>query len=134
MIVFDTSFLVALANEEDAHHQRAARAMERFRAGAWGEGLLPEYVFMEYVTVLMARRDLAFAEANGAALLDARELTFVPSSDHFLETWARFRGQAKGKLSFADAAVVVVALARGAEHVATFDDAFRRTEGFAVVP
>jgi hypothetical protein len=52
--------------------------------GRWGKGLLPEYVFLEVVTVLLVRRDLATAVRTGKLLLEARELEFVPCSDVFL--------------------------------------------------
>ena len=53
MIVLDSSFLIRFHNERDAHHSAACVLMEQFLAGAWGKGLLLEYVFLEVVTVLM---------------------------------------------------------------------------------
>jgi hypothetical protein len=53
--------------------------------------LLLEYVFLEVVTVLLVRRDLAVATRVGRLLLDAEELEFVPCSDLFLETLQTFR-------------------------------------------
>jgi hypothetical protein len=35
--------------------------MEQFLGGAWGKGLLLEYVFLDIVTVLLVRRDDAVA-------------------------------------------------------------------------
>ncbi len=61
MIVLDSSFIVGFFNERDAHHAAASTLMDQFLAGNWGKGLLLEYVFLEVVTVLMARRDLRVA-------------------------------------------------------------------------
>ena len=111
-----------------------ADKFDRLADGEWGTALLPEYVFLEVVTVLGARRGLAAAVAAGEILLGARELEFVPCSAHFLETYRVFREQREFRLSFADAAIVSIARSRGALAVATFDDDFRAFEDLRVVP
>ena len=134
MIVLDSSFLVAYHNRRDVHHGAAAAAMDRLVAGEWGPALLLEYVFLEVVTVLLARRGLDVAVRVARVLLQARDVEFVPSSDMFLDVMEAFRTQRDGRLSFTDAAVVTVARHRDARFVATFDRDFRRLEGLAVVP
>lgn len=134
MIVLDSSFLVAYHNERDVHHAAATEVMGSLLNGSWGELLLPEYVFLEVVTVLAARLGLETAVGVGETLLNARELDFIPCSELFLETFDLFRRQSTGALSFTDAATVAIARRRQARHVATFDNDFRRVEGFAVVP
>ena len=106
--------------------------MEQFLAGAWGRGLLLEYVFLEVVTVLLMRRDLAVATRVGRLLLDAEELDFVPCSDLFLETLQTFSGQTDTGLSFADAAIAHVAEKRANGLVLTFDEEFRKLPGIHV--
>jgi len=54
-------------------------------------GLLLEYVVLEVMTVLMARRDLAVAARVGQILLDAQEPDFVPCSDFSRKSWRAFR-------------------------------------------
>jgi len=134
LIVLDSSFLVAYHNRRDVHHGAAAAAMDRLVAGEWGPALLLEYVFLEVVTVLLARRGLDVAVRVARVLLQARDVEFVPSSDMFLDVMEAFRTQRDGRLSFTDAAVVTVARHRDARFVATFDRDFRRLEGLAVVP
>jgi predicted nucleic acid-binding protein len=135
VIVLDSSFLVAYHNTRDVHHDAAVQTMERLVAGVWGRGLLLEYVFVEVVTVLLARRGLDAASRVGSAFLDARELDFVPCSDIFLETLETFRMQGDRKLSFVDAAIVTVA--RNGDDgtvVATFDSDFESVAGISIVP
>ena len=108
--------------------------MDRLVAGEWGPALLLEYVFLEVVTVLLARRGLDVAVRVATILLQARDVEFVPSSDMFLDVMEAFRTRRDGRLSFTDAAVVTVARHRDARFVATFDRDFRRLEGLAVVP
>lgn len=134
MIILDSSFLVAFHNERDAHHARAAEIMDRFLEGEWGDGLILEYVFVEVVTVLAARVDLAAAVEVGDTLLRAAELEFVPCSEVFLDAYATFRGQGEAGLSLADAAIVAVAHERGVSSVATFDRDFRDVEGITAIP
>ena len=133
MIVLDSSFLIAYHNRRDVHHAEASAVMDRFLGGEWGDGLLPEYVFLEVTTVLAARLGLEAAVSAGRSLLEAQELEFVPCSEVFLEVWDVFRSQT-GALSFADAAIVAIARRRGVPEVATFDADFRAIEGIAVVP
>ena len=74
MIVLDSSFLIAYYNTRDVHHAAAARTMIQLLGGKWGQGLLLEYVFLETVTVLRARRDLKVATTVGKTLLRASEI------------------------------------------------------------
>lgn len=108
--------------------------MEDFLAGTWGQGLLLEYVFLEIVTVLLVRRDLAVATRVGSILLDAEELEFVPCSDLFLNAFKNFSTQPGTRLSFADAAIVEVARARADGRILTFDEEFHRIDGLRLLP
>lgn len=133
MVVLDSSFLVAYHNERDTHHAAAERAMERLIAGDWGPALLLEYVLLEVVTVILARRGHAPALSVGAALLDAAEIQFVPCSELLAETLNAFRAQPAGVLSFTDAAIVVVAEQHQAP-VLTFDQDFQTVRGLQILP
>jgi predicted nucleic acid-binding protein len=134
LIVLDSSFVVAHYNTRDSQHLTAASAMEEFLAGRWGEGLLLEYVFLEVMTVLSVRRDLATAARAGQILLGARELEFIPCSDIFQETVERFSKQTLTRLSFADAAITSVARRRAGGQILTFDAGFRKVRGLHVFP
>lgn len=135
MIVLDSSFLIAYHNRRDVHHAAAAQVMDRLLAGGdWGRALLLEYVFVEVVTVLLARLGLEAASRVASVLLAAREIDFVTCSDLFLDTLEVFRSQPDGALSFTDAAIVTVARRHADARVATFDADFRGLQGVSVVP
>lgn len=134
MILLDTSFVVAFHNRRDTHHAAASETFPRVVKGEWGRILLLEYVFLEIVTVLASRRDLATAVSVGEILLGAREIEFVPCSPHFFASYQVFREQDVTRLSFADAAIVAVARDRGARAIATFDVDFRGISGVEIVP
>ncbi len=134
MIVLDSSFIVAYHNIRDVHHAAAAPVMDEIISGKWGTPLLLEYVFLEVVTVLLARRGLAVASNVASLLLQARELDFVPCSELFLDTLEIFRGQVNTALSFTDAAIVALARREDVGVIATFDRDFIQVEGVRVVP
>lgn len=133
MILLDSSFVIAYHNTQDVHHPEAARAMVHLVAGQWGTALLLEYVFLEVVTVLRARRGAARALEVAEQLLEASEVEFVPCSDFFVESLATFRRETAA-LSFTDAAIVTVARRERKGYVATFDADFRNLEGIVVIP
>jgi len=134
MVVLDSSFLIAYHNRRDIHHAAAADVMDRLAAGAWGQALLLEYVFLEVLTVLLARRGLDVASRVSSVLLHAREVEFVPCSDIFLAALETFRTQRTGALSFTDAAIVTVARTLAGGIVATFDSDFRGVDGITAIP
>ena len=108
--------------------------MAEIAAGDFGDVLLPEYVFLELVTVLAKRRDIQTARSVGDRLLGAADLRFVPCSDVFTDAYELFRVQPAATLSFVDAAIVAVCRRLGARRVATFDAGFRTIPDLVVVP
>jgi predicted nucleic acid-binding protein len=134
VLILDSSFLIAFHNKNDVHHAAAAKVMEGFLRAEYGRALLLEYVFLEVVTVLLARRGLAVATAVARILLEAREVEFVPCSEFFQETLETFHIQKETALSFTDAAIVTIARRQKESKVATFDKDFRRVEGVSVIP
>lgn len=134
MIVLDSSLLAGYYNERDAHHAAALSVMKRLAGGEWGTGLLLEYVFLEAVNVLLARRDLGTAIRAAEALLGAREFEFVPCAELFGRALGAFVSQQETKLTFTDAAIAAAAIERANGLVATFDAEFRKVPGITVVP
>ena len=132
MIVLDSSFLVAYHNTRDHHHAQAARAMVHLVAGEWGRAVLLEYVFLEVVTVLRARRSATLATEVANQLLEASEVDFLLCSDFFADTLATFQHES-APLSFTDAAIVTVARREKRGNVATFDTDFRGLPGITVI-
>ncbi len=134
MILLDSSFLCAWYNQRDVHHPAAREVMRRFLAGEWGRGVVLEYVFLEVVTVLLARRGREAAFEASRRLMEAREVEVFPCSDLFLGAVDAFRSQPGRELSFTDAAIVAAADRLGIQPVATFDEGLREIEGLEVVP
>ena len=96
-----------------------------------GRARLPEYVFLEVVTVRAARRDREAAVQAGDVLLGNREIGFIPCPEFFMPAFDIFRRHSG--LSFADAAIVAIAHECRAS-ILTFDANFESVDGFEVVP
>ena len=133
-IVLDSSFLIAWYNARDSHHAAATRGMALVANGKWGRALLLEYVFLEVVTVLVARLGAPSAIEVGRRLLEVDELEFVACSEFFAEAVREFSAQRASTLSLTDAAIAVVARTRAAGRVATFDADFRGLPRITVLP
>jgi predicted nucleic acid-binding protein len=134
MLILDSSFLIPFHNKNDVHQTAASKVMEGFFRGEYGRALLLEYVFLEVITVLLARRGLTVATAVARILLEAREVEFVPCSEFFQETLETFRTQQETALGFIDAAIVTIARRQKEGKIASFDKDFRMVEGVSVIP
>ena len=133
MIVLDSSVLVAYYNQADSQHQSALALMSDFEAGKWGRGVLLEYVYLEVVTVLLARCGLAIAAAVSTTLLNAAEWDIEESSPFFAGTVQGFATQRNTRLSFTDIAVADAAVRLAEGQVATFDAEFLKLPMLTIV-
>ena len=102
--------------------------------GVFGRLLLLEYVFLEVVTVLLARCGHTVALDAADTLLNAEEVDFLPCSELFRPALDVCRTSTTDRLSFTDAAIVAPARRHETRFVATFDEGFRRIEGLTPVP
>ena len=96
--------------------------------------MLIEYVFVEVVTVLLARCGHRTALDIADILLDAEQTDFVPCPELFPAALREFRTRAATGLSFADSVIVAAARRHGARFIAAFDEGFRGIEEIALVP
>lgn len=134
MIVLDASAVVAYWNARDAHHKAARSLMEDLDAGRWGRGILPEYVFLEILTVLGRRTNPKKAADIGRLLLKQREIEFVRCARYLPEALGIFRGQDSMKIGLVDATVVAIARGLDDPNVATFDRALAARDDVRVLP
>jgi len=134
VIVLDSSFLIAFQNRRDVHHAAASRIMPDLIGGGFGRLLLLEYVFLEVVTVLLARCGHRIALDTADTLLNAHEVDFLSCSELFQSALDVFRTTTAARLSFTDAAIVAAARRHETEFIATFDEGFRQIEGLKPVP
>jgi predicted nucleic acid-binding protein len=134
MIVVDASVLIAYYYPDDTHYARANVVMADIAAGNYGQALMPEYVFLETVTVLMSRLGQARAAAIGQSLVQSREMDFVPCSHLLLDAFETFASPTGARLSFTDAAIVTIARRNDPPYVATFDRGITSVPGIVTIP
>lgn len=134
MISADTSFLIALANRNDKHHEEARALEKRIAADEFGEMVMAEYVAAEVCSVLLGRCGHSEAVRFMESLLAAPSIHLVASSPAFRHLMREFAAQSAGKLSLVDCAVVHAARQAGTPFVASFDTDFDGVAGIKRVP
>lgn len=136
MILVDTSIVVAVANDRDAHHQPARQLLETLP----DELLVPPTVIAEVCYLLNERAgaaaEVAFLRAFGAGELQLASLhtTDIARMAELCDQYADLR------LGGTDASLVAIAERVGIDRIATLDRRHfsvvrpRHVEAFALLP
>lgn len=134
VIILDTSFIVALHNARETHHEKALELMTGIDEGLMGNPLVPEFVLSEALTVMAARIDLKTAGLVGRHIMGSEEVEIVPCTAFMREALEIFAAQRSRRLSFTDATIVAISRSEGVPDVATFDRRLGRVRGIRAVP
>ena len=134
VIILDTSFIVALHNAREAHHEKALELMAGIDEGLMGNPLVPEFVLSEALTVMAARIDLKTAGLVGRHIMRSEEVSIVPCTAFMAEALEIFAAQRSRRISFTDATIVAISRSEGVPDVATFDRRLGRVRGIRAVP
>jgi predicted nucleic acid-binding protein len=129
-VLVDTSALLALLDEDDAEHQRAATAWPDLLDDA--TLLTHAYVVVETSALVQRRLGMAAVERLHGHLLPAVDVRMV-SRDQHGRAVARWRQEARRGLSLVDVASFVVMEDAGVARAFAFDEDFAAV-GFHVVP
>ncbi len=134
MILIDSSVLVALDVEKDAHHETASKLMARIVGGDFGSGVVTDYIFDETVTVVMSRSSSAKkAVTTGEKIKEAFAILKI-DEDAFDQAWRIFRNQTdKAALSFTDCTTLAISQSNDIPYLATFDSGFKSANGLKVI-
>lgn len=121
-LVADTSFLVAVHNPDDTHHDAAVAMLQQLDSHPF-QMIINPFIFAETVTVLAMRAHRALASATGELLLTDPQVLALPSEEHFSQrTWEIFVQVSKKDTSFADCSIVTALEYTNTHVVLTFDD------------
>ena len=133
-ILLDTSYLVALLDEKDIHHKKAA-AIHEILARREAAYLYLDCILNETATVL-ARRAVEKKADPASALRRLRREIPPEVIDWTGAEWPRYwdavldgMEQSGGRLSFIDSLLVVIARETGVELLASFDRNFDLVAG-----
>ncbi len=133
MIFLDSSVIIAYKNADDINHKKASDIFQKLNAGAYGMGVISEFVFSEVTTVLALRKSMDAAREVGNILLEAREIEIMKASEVFEKSWGIFTHQENTGLSFTDASNLACMEMRGIKKIATFDKDFVKIKSVEVV-
>ncbi len=124
-VLLDASYLLALVNERDVHHDAAKRIAVEIDKGEHGAPYLTDHLFDEIISVALRKWGKERAKEIGTFAVDTAQL--LVTDEHLIaEAWKLFQ-KTKLLLSFTDCLNVVVCEAFGIDFIATFDKEFIKT-------
>ena len=133
MIFLDTSYLVAYYNEDDQNHKKAIKLMELFFSGNYGEFIISDYVFDEFITVMFHKiKNIPSVVKVGNDVLFFTTY-FSVTKDIFNISWKLFEVQQKTKFGFTDCTIVALMNDLAIKYLATFDQDFKKVEGIKIL-
>ena len=126
MIFLDTSFLIAFYNNNDEHNPKAIKIIKDLISGLYGELLISDYIFDEFITVALIRlKNLSKIIQVGE---DIRFFTHILKINEklFEKSWQIFKEQKATKFSFTDCTILALMKENNIKNLVTFDDEFKR--------
>lgn len=107
-IFADTSFLVSFYNQQDSNHKKATSIAKSLE----GQNILwiiSDYIFDEFLTVLLVRKSKRFAIEIGQAIFDDANIKIVKIEENiFKEAWRVFCKNKNQPWSFTDSTSYVL--------------------------
>jgi uncharacterized protein len=134
LALIDTSAVYAIAVKADQNHARAVEFARRWLSSR-GAFILPDWVFVETMTLLKARFGSGPAVRVGDELRQnpAYRWTAVTQADE-RESWIAFQKYADKDWSYTDCAILVLAQRLHLQAVFTFDKHFAQMPGIVRRP
>ncbi len=132
-IFLDTSFLVSYFNDNDENHKKSLIIMDKIMGDEYGVFHISDYIFDEYITVLLARiKNLNTVTGYGEDLREGSRIVMVEKTD-FDEAWNIFQNQKNTLFSFTDCVTQVLMKKYRINFLATFDKEFDKLKEISVV-
>jgi len=129
VILLDTNVIIACANTADSCHENARRVISDVSSGVYGTSVITDYVFDEALTVCLQKSGHDAACKLGNALLESFIVLKVSESlfQHALALFTRV------KMSFTDCANIAAAEQLSIEHIASFDQEYKKATNTNIV-
>jgi len=134
LVLIDTSAIYAIAVKADRNHARAVAFARHWLSGR-DAFILPDWVFVETMTLLKARFGSEPAERVGAELRQNpayRWMAVTPEDER--ESWAAFQKYSDKAWSYTDCAILVLAQRLHLKDVFAFDKHFSQMPGIVRRP
>ena len=124
-IVLDASYLIALFNESDMHHEHAERVAEDVTSGKYGESMTSDDVLDEAIGVI--KRKKGMEDAKSIARNIAESMFIFCADNHLLDNSLNLFYNQDGNFSFTDCSSIAIMNSARIECIATFDKEFKKT-------
>ncbi len=123
-IVLDTSFLLALNNKHDINHSISQVIKKRIQEGEFGQMYISDYIFDEFMTLLMARAISSekIISIGNTLLSDQKIKILEVNMGVFFQSWEQFKKFSK--LSFTDCTSIILSKEFNIKNIASFDSDF----------
>lgn len=127
MAVFlDASYFLALYDEKDVHHKRAAILSEKIDANEYGQAITSDYIFDEVVSVALRKFGKEKAQTLGKQILDS--VFMVQCDRHLFDAALKIFNSSKEPFSFTDCASQAIIDLVQIKFIATFDRMFEKLD------
>ena len=123
-IFADTSFLVSFHNKKDKNHKNAKKITKTLEGTSmlW---VISDYIFDEFLTVLLVRRDKQFAIEVGQAILNDPNISLVRITEEiFNDAWRIFQKNRNQDWSFTDSTSFILIQKMNITEAVSFDKHF----------
>ena len=126
MIFLDASYFIARVNETDVHHAHAKEIAHKIDAGEYGIPCTTDHILDESISVALRKWGKEKACSVGKTILNTTHL--IITDEHLvLDAWKLFQ-KTEQAFSFTDCLNIVTCTTFDVEHMATFDEEFRKTD------
>jgi uncharacterized protein len=130
-IFLDASYILALFNEEDVHHQKAVALSSKIDSRMLGEPFTSNEVIDEVASVALRK----YGEERAVYVLkEISKRTIIFTADkHIFQLGMKRFFTSSHHFSFTDCMILTIMAHSEKKHVATFDKEFKK-ENLTVVP
>ena len=125
-IFLDASYLLALYNEDDVHHKRAAILAEKIDSNEFGHRLTSDDVFDEVLSAALRKLGKEKAQAFGMQILNS--VFIVHADKHLFNEAFKIFNSSKDTFSFTDCMSQAIMNMAQIQHIATFDKLFGKLD------
>ena len=133
MILLDSSFIIAYKVEDDEHHEKASRLIDKIVTGEYGPPVITDYIFDESITVVFNKtHQLKIAIGLGNELMGALDILPI-NKDIFEKAWNIFKEQENTKFSFTDCTILSFMKEMKINNIATFDKEFEKITSVSII-
>lgn len=128
MILLDSSFIIALYNTRDQHHENAQELIKSIMDKDFGDIFISDYIFDEVATCLLKNIGHHESVKICDVILNSSNLVFI-NETLFKRSFEIFKKQKNTRLSFTDCTNIIIMEERGMRNIAAFDGDFRSVDG-----